>query len=77
MTLIRANNPAFGLNGKDVPHDIIKKFFGNMNLVFGSEVALLGFWEYMFRILFRVQEMTLTKSDCSYPGSTALFYICN
>jgi hypothetical protein len=25
-----------------------------MNLVFGSEVALLGFWEYMFRILFRV-----------------------
>jgi hypothetical protein len=25
-----------------------------MNLEFGSEVALLGFWEYMFRILFRV-----------------------
>jgi hypothetical protein len=25
-----------------------------MNLVFGSEVALLGFWEYMLRILFRV-----------------------
>ncbi len=25
-----------------------------MNLVFGSEVALLGFWEYMFQILFRV-----------------------
>jgi hypothetical protein len=25
-----------------------------MNLVFGSEVALLGFWEYMFRILFKV-----------------------
>ncbi len=22
-----------------------------MNMVFGSEVALLGFWEYMFRIL--------------------------
>ncbi len=26
----------------------------NMNLVFGSEVALLGFWEYMFRILVTV-----------------------
>jgi hypothetical protein len=26
-----------------------------MNLVFGSEVPLLGFWEYMFRILFIVQ----------------------
>jgi hypothetical protein len=25
-----------------------------MNLVFGSEVVLLGFWEYMFQILFRV-----------------------
>ncbi len=25
-----------------------------MNLEFGSEVALLGFWEYMFRILLRV-----------------------
>ncbi len=26
-----------------------------MNLVFGSEVALLGFWKCMFQILFRVQ----------------------
>jgi hypothetical protein len=42
------------LIGKDGPHGIIKICFGNMNLVFGSEVALLGFWEYMFRILFRV-----------------------
>jgi hypothetical protein len=25
-----------------------------MNLVFGSEVALLGFWEYMFGILVTV-----------------------
>jgi hypothetical protein len=30
-----------------------------MNLVFGSEVALLGFWEYMFQILFRVHILTL------------------
>jgi hypothetical protein len=54
MTLIRANTQAFGLIGKDGPHGIIKICFGNMNLVFGSEVALLGFWEYMFQILFRV-----------------------
>jgi hypothetical protein len=54
MTLIRANTLAFGLIGKDGPHGVIKICFGNMNLVFGSEVALLGFWEYMFRILFRV-----------------------
>ncbi len=54
MMLIRANTLAFGLNGKDGPHGIIKICFGNMNLVFGSEVALLGFWEHMFRILFRV-----------------------
>jgi hypothetical protein len=57
MTQIRANTLAFGLIGKDGPHGIIKICFGNMNLVFGSEVALLGFWEYtvcMFRILFRV-----------------------
>jgi hypothetical protein len=43
MTLIRANTLAFGLIGKDGPHRIIKICFGNMNLVFGSEVALLGF----------------------------------
>jgi hypothetical protein len=46
MTLIRANTLAFGLIGKDGPHRIIKICFGNMNLVFGSKVALLGFWEY-------------------------------
>ncbi len=44
MTLIRANTIAFGLIGKDGPHGIIKICCGNMNLVFGSEVALLGFW---------------------------------
>jgi hypothetical protein len=54
MKLIRANTLAFGLIGKDGPHKMKKKFLGNMNLVFGSEVALLGFWEYMFQILFRV-----------------------
>jgi hypothetical protein len=30
-----------------------------MNLVFGSEVALLGFWEYMFRNLFRVRKQDI------------------
>jgi hypothetical protein len=55
MTLIRANTLAFGFIGEDGPHRIIKICFGNMNLVFGNEVTLLGFWEYMFRILFRVQ----------------------
>jgi hypothetical protein len=54
MMLIRANTQAFSLISKDGPHGIIKIGFGNMNLVFGSEVALLGFWEYMFRLLFRV-----------------------
>ncbi len=53
IALIRANTLAFDLIGKDGPHRITKICFGNMNLVFGSEVALLGFWEYMFRILFR------------------------
>ena len=60
MTLIRANTLAFGLIGKDGPHGIIKICFGNMNLIFGSEVALLGFREYMFRILFRVYGIYLT-----------------
>jgi hypothetical protein len=55
MTLIRANTLAFGLIGKDGPYRIIKICFGNMNLVFGSEVTLLGFWEYMFGILLTVQ----------------------
>ncbi len=54
MMLIRANTLALGLIGKDGLHRIIQICFGNMNLVFGSEVALLGFWEYIFRILFRV-----------------------
>ncbi len=54
ITLIRADILAFSLIGKDGPHGVIKFFFGIMNLVFGSEVALLGFWEYMFQILFRV-----------------------
>jgi hypothetical protein len=56
MTLIRANTLSFGLIGKDGPHRIIKICFGNMNLVFGSEVALFGFWEYMFGILVTVYE---------------------
>jgi hypothetical protein len=47
MMLIRANTLAFGLIGKDGPHRIIKICLGNMNLVFGSEVSLLGFWEYI------------------------------
>jgi hypothetical protein len=51
ITLIRANTLAFGLIGKHGPHRIIKICFGNMNWVFGSEVVLLGFWEYMFGIL--------------------------
>ncbi len=54
MTLIRANTLAFGLIGKDGPHGIIKICFGNMNLVFGSEVVLMGIWKYIFQILFRV-----------------------
>jgi hypothetical protein len=58
MKLIRANTLAFGLIGKDGPHGIIKICFGNMNLVFGSEVALLGFWEYMFGVLVTVQRTT-------------------
>ncbi len=59
--LIRANTLAFGLIGKDGPHGIIKICFGIMNLVFVREVALLGFWEYMLRILFRV-------SNKKWPG---------
>jgi hypothetical protein len=54
MTLIRANTLAFGLIGKDGSHRIKKICFVNMNLVFGSEVALLGSWEYMFGILVTV-----------------------
>jgi hypothetical protein len=59
MMLIRANTLAFGLIGEDGPHKIIKICFGNMNWVFGSEVALLGFWEYMFGILLTVHLVDL------------------
>jgi hypothetical protein len=54
MTLISANTLAFGLVGKDRPHRIIKNYFWNMNVVFGSEVALLRFLEYMFGFLVTV-----------------------
>ena len=47
MTLIRANTLAFSLIGKDGPLRIIKICYGNMILLFGSEVAQLGFWEYI------------------------------
>jgi hypothetical protein len=54
--------------GKDGPHGIIKICFRNMNLVFGSEVALLGFWEYMFQILFRVYVLVLLRFLlCPWP----------
>jgi hypothetical protein len=66
MTLIRAKTLAFGLIGKDGLHGIIKICFGNMNLVFGSEVALLGFWEYMFQILFRVREQHQSTVDTTF-----------
>jgi hypothetical protein len=32
----------------------LKICFENMNMVFRSEAALLGFWEYMFRIFVTV-----------------------
>jgi hypothetical protein len=67
MTLSRANTLAFGLIGKDGPHGIIKICFWNMNLVFRSEVALLGFWEYMFQILFRVRAEGIDLSEKA-PG---------
>ncbi len=35
-----------------------------MNLVFGSEIALLGFWEYVFRIPFRVQSVFFEIGSC-------------
>jgi hypothetical protein len=73
MTLIRAKTLAFGLIGKDGPLGILKICFWNMNLVFGSVVALLGFWEYMFGILVTVctkqrrKEENLLESHTSFP----------
>jgi hypothetical protein len=75
MTLIRANTLAFGLIGKDGQHRIIKICFRNMNLVFGSEVGLLGFWEYLFGIFFRVFAQVLQKTAlplCTGPPKDGL-----
>jgi hypothetical protein len=74
MMLIRANTLAFGLIGKDGPHGIIKICFGNMNLLFGSEAALLGFREYMFRILFRVYR---ASKNISFSASNSRIYKSN
>jgi hypothetical protein len=54
MTLISSNTLAFGLIGIDRTHGTITICFGNMNVVFGSNVALLVFWAHMFRILVTV-----------------------
>jgi hypothetical protein len=43
----QSQHSAFGLIGKDGPLRIIKICYGNMILLFGSEVAQLGFWEYI------------------------------
>ncbi len=42
-----------------------------MNLVFGSEVAQLGFWEYMFGILLTVfitdsLKLTIRLASCAF-----------
>jgi hypothetical protein len=60
-TLISANILAFCLIGKTRDTQTTwnsKNIFRNMNLVFGSKLALLGYWEYMFRILVREQTYT-------------------
>ncbi len=44
MTLIRPKTLAFNLIGKDGPHGIKKICFRNMNLVFVSEVGILGIY---------------------------------
>jgi hypothetical protein len=44
MMLISANTVAIGHIGKDRPPRIIKICFGNMNVIFGSKIAQLGFW---------------------------------
>ncbi len=64
MTLISTNTLALGLIGTERPH--YKNMFGNNNLVFGSEVALLGTWEYMSRILVTVHRQ---RSLCGYLRS--------
>jgi hypothetical protein len=74
--LIRANTLVFGLIGKDGPHGIIKNSFGNMNLVFGSEVTLLGFWEYMFRILFRVRVGTQERKPSRRYSTNSIYKNC-
>jgi hypothetical protein len=70
MTLIRANTLAFDLIGKDGPHGIIKICFGNMNLVFGSEVALLGFGNICFEFSLECIDLYCPTLICiafSYP----------
>jgi hypothetical protein len=66
MTLIRVNTLAFRLIGKDGSHRIKKNCFGSMNLVFGSEVVLLGFWEYIVSPAYGYIELALVK--CSNDG---------
>jgi hypothetical protein len=73
MTLISANTLAIGHIGKDRPPRIIKICFGNMNVIFGSEIALLGFWEYIFRILVTV--LGRCYGCILYKYSLILFYV--
>jgi hypothetical protein len=70
-TLIITNTLAYGLIGNDGPYGIIKICFGNMNLAFGSEVALLGFWEYMFQILF-INDFVVSNYFSTYLNVTCL-----
>ncbi len=77
MTLLRANTLAFSLIGKDEPHRSIKICFGSMNLVFGSEVTLLGFWEYMFGILVTVQGPSFNHAGRNQSTRTNLYATFN